>query len=30
VEKAARGGSMKGDPITLTAAELHEIIARAL
>ena len=30
VEKAARSSSMKGNPIALTAAELHEIIARAL
>jgi alcohol dehydrogenase class IV len=30
VEKAARSSSMKGNPITLTAGELHEIIARAL
>jgi len=30
VEKAARSNSMKGNPIALTAAELHEIIARAL
>ena len=30
VEKAARSSSMKGNPIALTAAELHEIVARAL
>jgi len=30
VEKAARANSMKGNPITLTAAELGEIAARAI
>jgi alcohol dehydrogenase class IV len=30
MEKAARSSSMKGNPVTLTAAELHEIVARAL
>jgi alcohol dehydrogenase class IV len=30
VEKAARSSSMKGNPITLTTEELHEIVARAL
>jgi alcohol dehydrogenase class IV len=30
VEKAAASSSMKGNPIALTAEELHEILARAL
>jgi alcohol dehydrogenase class IV len=30
VERAARAGSMKGNPIELTAEELREIIARAI
>jgi alcohol dehydrogenase class IV len=30
VEKAARTSSMKGNPISLTPGELHEIMARAL
>jgi len=30
IEKAARSSSMKGNPISLTAEEMREVLARAL